>query len=169
MPRSRPPLDKTVFILGGAGLVGTQISYQIARDLKPQKIIIASLFQKEVRELAHVMRKEFPSITFVELWGNIFVRSEFARSERDELLASPSRRRALYDDLFGALDGAYDRSMLAVAVREHGADVLIDCVNTASGISYQDVYTNSIEVRNCLLYTSPSPRDRQKSRMPSSA
>ena len=25
------------------------------------------------------------------------------------------------------------------------------------------------ELRNCLLYTSPSPRDRQKSRMPSSA
>ena len=25
------------------------------------------------------------------------------------------------------------------------------------------------EDRNCLLYTSPSPRDRQKSRMPSSA
>ena len=24
-------------------------------------------------------------------------------------------------------------------------------------------------IRNCLLYTSPSPRDRQKSRMPSSA
>ena len=26
-----------------------------------------------------------------------------------------------------------------------------------------------IELINCLLYTSPSPRDRQKSRMPSSA
>ena len=26
-----------------------------------------------------------------------------------------------------------------------------------------------IETLNCLLYTSPSPRDRQKSRMPSSA
>ena len=25
------------------------------------------------------------------------------------------------------------------------------------------------QVKNCLLYTSPSPRDRQKSRMPSSA
>ena len=25
------------------------------------------------------------------------------------------------------------------------------------------------KVRSCLLYTSPSPRDRQKSRMPSSA
>ena len=26
-----------------------------------------------------------------------------------------------------------------------------------------------VEASNCLLYTSPSPRDRQKSRMPSSA
>ena len=26
-----------------------------------------------------------------------------------------------------------------------------------------------MQVRSCLLYTSPSPRDRQKSRMPSSA
>ena len=31
-------------------------------------------------------------------------------------------------------------------------------------------YTNNIaEAEACLLYTSPSPRDRQKSRMPSSA
>ena len=30
-------------------------------------------------------------------------------------------------------------------------------------------YLYSIGVSNCLLYTSPSPRDRQKSRMPSSA
>ena len=31
--------------------------------------------------------------------------------------------------------------------------------------SFQD----SIDLTSCLLYTSPSPRDRQKSRMPSSA
>ena len=29
--------------------------------------------------------------------------------------------------------------------------------------------TENIRSNNCLLYTSPSPRDRQKSRMPSSA
>ena len=29
--------------------------------------------------------------------------------------------------------------------------------------------SNSLNISNCLLYTSPSPRDRQKSRMPSSA
>ena len=32
---------------------------------------------------------------------------------------------------------------------------------------YQDYYL--VLYRTCLLYTSPSPRDRQKSRMPSSA
>jgi hypothetical protein len=155
-----PSLDKSVFILGGAGLVGAQISYQVARNLKPQKIVIASLFQKEVRDLARELRKEFPAIQFVELWGNIFVRSEFARTDRDELLASPARRRALYDDLFGALGDAYERSMLAGAIREHGADVLIDCVNTASGISYQDVYTNSIEVRKALDFMNERITDR---------
>src|SRR5262245_17962468 len=157
---SRQTSDKTIFILGGAGLVGTQISYQVARELKPEKIIIASLFQKEVRELAHEIRKEFNAIQFVELWGNIFVRSEFARADRDELLGSPARRRGLFDDLFGGLDGAYERSMLAAAVREHGADVLIDCVNTASGISYQDVYTNAIEVRKALDFLDERITDR---------
>ena len=30
-------------------------------------------------------------------------------------------------------------------------------------------HTDVVSVEGCLLYTSPSPRDRQKSRMPSSA
>jgi len=157
---SHQTLDKTVFILGGAGLVGTQIAYQVARDLVPGKIIIASLFQKEVRELTRELRKEFPKIRFVELWGNIFVRSEFARADRYELLTSAEQRRALYEDLFGPLESAYERSTLATAMREHGADVLIDCVNTASGISYQDVYTNSIEVRKTLDFIEERIEDR---------
>ena len=32
-----------------------------------------------------------------------------------------------------------------------------------------DINQNRIQPETCLLYTSPSPRDRQKSRMPSSA
>ena len=35
-------------------------------------------------------------------------------------------------------------------------------------IDYKDIYLN-LSLPPCLLYTSPSPRDRQKSRMPSSA
>ena len=35
--------------------------------------------------------------------------------------------------------------------------------------TYPSLEVNNKEGNNCLLYTSPSPRDRQKSRMPSSA
>ena len=33
----------------------------------------------------------------------------------------------------------------------------------------KDYYADETDFADCLLYTSPSPRDRQKSRMPSSA
>ena len=39
----------------------------------------------------------------------------------------------------------------------------------ALGYSFADRNINLEDAKNCLLYTSPSPRDRQKSRMPSSA
>ena len=41
----------------------------------------------------------------------------------------------------------------------------IDFVNEVANLSEQENHHPDI----CLLYTSPSPRDRQKSRMPSSA
>ena len=41
-------------------------------------------------------------------------------------------------------------------------------VGCIAGIKYNAVY-GFIGLYICLLYTSPSPRDRQKSRMPSSA
>ena len=40
------------------------------------------------------------------------------------------------------------------------------------GANLKDIWTDILDryqVKDCLLYTSPSPRDRQKSRMPSSA
>ena len=36
-------------------------------------------------------------------------------------------------------------------------------------VQYTELLDAFHELYNCLLYTSPSPRDRQKSRMPSSA
>ena len=40
---------------------------------------------------------------------------------------------------------------------------------SARGLMGQSKYNPEIVPGGCLLYTSPSPRDRQKSRMPSSA
>ena len=54
-----------------------------------------------------------------------------------------------------------------------GAQKVGDCleqerVNPQTGSSEQRT-SGGLLIRSCLLYTSPSPRDRQKSRMPSSA
>ena len=52
----------------------------------------------------------------------------------------------------------------------------ITLTNTKTGKEYMsdaeadhDVNNPNSNTKSCLLYTSPSPRDRQKSRMPSSA
>lgn len=49
--------DPCFLVLGGAGLVGSQIVRQIARELEPQRIVVASLFRGEVREFLHDARR----------------------------------------------------------------------------------------------------------------
>ena len=49
---------------------------------------------------------------------------------------------------------------------DKGADIY-SFVHKSSDTDY--MWRSVWGVRDCLLYTSPSPRDRQKSRMPSSA
>ena len=51
-------------------------------------------------------------------------------------------------------------------------DMMIgECAKSKTGMDskkYEKLKTHD-DIKSCLLYTSPSPRDRQKSRMPSSA
>ena len=47
-------------------------------------------------------------------------------------------------------------------------DDVCNVMRTECGLSRANLFRRT-EVGDCLLYTSPSPRDRQKSRMPSSA
>ena len=54
-------------------------------------------------------------------------------------------------------------------VRAHGHVHPGRLAALAKGISVEGVDYGPVEASLCLLYTSPSPRDRQKSRMPSSA
>ena len=44
-----------------------------------------------------------------------------------------------------------------------------ECVYSAYCVTEPGAGSDVVGIKTCLLYTSPSPRDRQKSRMPSSA
>ena len=71
----------------------------------------------------------------------------------------------IYDTLSKGEDGLYHSRALNDEKKRHFIQL--------NGVSVSDVDQEtgevSFEVTGCLLYTSPSPRDRTRSRMPSSA
>jgi len=142
--------DRTILVLGGAGLVGSQIVREIARELEPERIVVASLYRGEVREFLRDARREFCNVDFVGAWGDVFVRDEFMEENRRRLMSTRARRDSLYHDLFGALDDAYARSGLSQLIRRYRPNVVVDCINTATAISYQDIESLSKQAHDLL-------------------
>jgi hypothetical protein len=142
--------DQCIMVLGGAGLVGSQVVREISRELEPERIVVASLFRGEVREFLHDIRREFPQVKFEGAWGDVFVRDEFSMERRRRLLMSRVYRDKLYDDLFGDINDTYERSSLVQLILRFRPDVLVDCINTATAISYQDVESLSKQTHDIL-------------------
>ncbi len=69
------------------------------------------------------------------------------------------------DSLF-ITEGQVDHNM---PLREDGRYILHNCDSKRYNKLRQQGKVLTLQRYTCLLYTSPSPRDRQKSRMPSSA
>jgi hypothetical protein len=145
-------IGETFLILGGGGLVGLQIARRIANDLSPKEIIIASLKEEEVQVALRELQTMFSDtdITFKGAWGDIFVRSEFSNNSRKLLLENDESRETLYNDLFGPLDQIYKNSRLVKLILEYKPNVIVDSINTATAISYQDVYTASIVSKQAI-------------------
>jgi len=62
-------------------------------------------------------------------------------------LEDSRRREVLFADLFGKVEDAYEDSRLVTIIRRHQPEVIIDSINTATAISYQNVYTASNQAR----------------------
>jgi hypothetical protein len=136
-------------ILGGAGLVGTQVCRQLAR-LAPARVVVGSLLEREAREACDRLGAEFPDTAFVPEWGDLFVPTQWATLPRKELLADPGRRRTLLDQLFGDFEASYQQNHLVTLIARHRPEVVVDCVNTATGLSYQNVFDGAARVMHWL-------------------
>jgi hypothetical protein len=142
---------KDYLILGGAGLVGLQVCRHIATSLEPRRIVVASLLEAESRPACEALEREFGSgIAFVPAWGDLFVPAAMASRPRRELLADPKSRRELLAWLYGDFDAAFHATHLVRLIRLHRPEVIVDSVNTATGLSYQNVFDGAAKVLDWL-------------------
>lgn len=145
--------NKTVLVLGGYGLVGSAVVKNVVKE-QPKEIIITSLFKEEVEEALKTYREHFPHLPkgyFKGWWGNIFVREEFKDANRAELLKDPISRKKMIHDIMDDLDDEIlENAALYKLITTYNPDIIIDCINTATAIAYQDVYSTYREINNVL-------------------
>ena len=100
-------------------------------------------------DISFKMNPYFPILTVPHMRGAVL-------AQKNNILEKYMEE--MFESIWTKAMNLNDQELLTQVATQSGMDA-----NTfAEGIS-------SDEIKNCLLYTSPSPRDRQKSRMPSSA
>ncbi len=137
-------LNKTVLVLGGFGLVGSAVARKLVAE-NPKKIIITSLLFSEAEEAVKKLNEEFPGKEkdfFIPYGGDIFVRDEFKNENRLSLLDDPVKRKLLAQDIMEELSSEILKSSsIHKLLKKYKPDIIIDCINTATAIAYQDVYS----------------------------
>ena len=141
-------------ILGGAGLVGLQVCRHLVGKMQPRRIVVGSLLEREAVAACQALEDEFGDrVAFVPAWGNLFVPSDFANASRNDLMADRAARGRLLRSLYDDFEAAYRDNHLVRLIRQHRPEVIVDCVNTATGLSYQNVFDGAHKVMESLSET----------------
>ncbi|MGB9665234.1 MAG: short-chain dehydrogenase [Ignavibacteria bacterium] len=144
---------KSVLILGGWGLVGYAVARRIIVE-NPSKIIIGSLNEWEAREAVENLSKEFPDFpkeNIIPWWGNIFLRHEWKDRNKLELLRDPKIRKILVDDILEELNDEILKSQsLYQLITTYKPSIIVDSINTATGIAYQNIYNVGVDVKKAI-------------------
>ncbi len=151
--------DSKILVLGGWGLVGAAICHRLMEH-SPSKLIVSSLRQSEAEDAVAQLRAEYsycdPNM-FVPKWGNIFTRTEWKEMHWEEVLSNDDSRLGVVNDIYDELtETVLNNSALYNLIQETKPDLVIDCINTATAIAYQDIYTTSKTVRKEILTDSIS-------------
>ncbi len=146
--------DTKAMVLGGSGLVGYQVARKMAAETEIEELVIIARYRGETDDAVAKLRSEFPRLVVKGFYGDIFLPGDPAPSDREGLdqpkRQDPNLRRRLFQDTYRDFEAAYADSLLSRLIRREKPDVVVDCVNTATGISYQDVFTTCLAVQSDL-------------------
>lgn len=141
--------SKTVCVIGGWGLVGSAVCHKLM-ERKPKRIIVTSLNKDEALEAVENLYKDYPSIGknfFIPWWGNIFTRTDFKDLSREEILNDEKKRQIFIHDILDELNDTLLKKMAVYhLLSKYKPEIVIDCVNSATAIAYQNIFQSSIDV-----------------------
>lgn len=161
---------KNALVFGGFGLVGMAVCRQLLNH-DPARLVIASLRRQEAEDAIASLRAEFPSspTTLVAAWGDILLRSEWQEGEPEDhprlaVLADPGMRAQLVADILDELDDEILQASLlyqlisgsSPMVGGHAAQIVIDCVNIATAVAYQNVFETARRLEGLIAEGKPA-------------
>lgn len=143
--------SKRVLVLGGWGLVGAAVCRKIIEN-EPSELIIASLQKSEAEDACEKLRRDYEGHTrLIPAGGNIFVRDSLQGLSRAELIGNTEYRFQLIEDVLGDLsEEILSHSYLYQTIYKYKPDIVIDSINTATALAYQDVFLNYYRVQKEL-------------------
>ncbi|MCI5212099.1 MAG: KR domain-containing protein, partial [Candidatus Electrothrix sp. ATG2] len=146
--------DKTIVILGGSGQVGAAVCRALLAE-RPARIILVSRRKrkgaKTIQTIRSLTAQDPEAATkIISVCGDIFLRAAWqydSEVSREVILADAKKRRQLVDDILNPLDEEMvDASLLARIIQGTAsgldgspADIVVDCLNTATAVAYQDL------------------------------
>jgi hypothetical protein len=126
--------NRKILVLGGYGLVGTAVCRELLLR-KPREIQIHSLRMEESEKAVEELRAEAGPTVLSTSAGNIF-----------GLLQGGGKRDLIRAELRRLDDANLGSFVLYDVLAKSQPDVVIDCVNTSTGIAYGDIFRSAEEV-----------------------
>jgi hypothetical protein len=144
---------RNLLLLGGAGMVGTAVCRRVL-ELNPARLVVAARREFKAKIAAERLRAEFPQTVtrILPVWGDVFLRADWQRAgapSRTSILADRALRRRLLADILEPLDPDIVTSSFltqlvtgnAPGLDDIPSSVVIDCMNTATAVSYQNIFS----------------------------
>lgn len=121
--------NQKILVLGGYGMVGMAVCRELLVR-KPSEIQIHSLRMKEAEDACQELAREAGSTRLTPSAGNLFGLAQAETSKRELIRAELQR-----------LDATNLRKFLLYnLLTESRPNAVVDCVNTSTGIAYDDIF-----------------------------